>query len=348
MKSDNRAGAPFDEAAALVELERLQNAIEETRRLRVQRVDEFDAFLRSMREPPAGTEPPNDPVPTMGHVRQQVRMPIAREPAPIAHEPAPIPHPPPIPHEPPPIAHDPPPIVHETPAIAHEPAPTPHEPAPIAHHAAPIAHEPEAAAPHGPTVAPEAAPAHRKSSSFFMPMSVDSDRPMASGDVTRSRSHRSKHRVSPGAILAGAVFAIVVGTLFMMRRPEPVSPAATDTQTQSEPPRAAAPSAPTPAPASAAASPSASPAATTGPASGLQVELVPVRPVWLRVIVDGRKAMERELKANERIALSAAQSITVRAGDAGALRVSVGGQDQGTLGPSGIVVTKTFTHKPTR
>ena len=51
MTGRESAGAPFDEQAALEELERLQHAIEESRRQRGQTVEEFDAFVRSFKNP---------------------------------------------------------------------------------------------------------------------------------------------------------------------------------------------------------------------------------------------------------------------------------------------------------
>ena len=51
MTGPESAGAPFDEQAALEELERLQRAIEESRRQRGQTVEEFDAFVRSFKNP---------------------------------------------------------------------------------------------------------------------------------------------------------------------------------------------------------------------------------------------------------------------------------------------------------
>jgi hypothetical protein len=36
----------------------------------------------------------------------------------------------------------------------------------------------------------------------------------------------------------------------------------------------------------------------------------------------------------------------IRAGDAGAVRVSIAGEDQGVLGADGVVATRTFAVKP--
>ncbi len=72
-------------------------------------------------------------------------------------------------------------------------------------------------------------------------------------------------------------------------------------------------------------------------------ELRTTRPVWVRVIADGERVVERELPANARVPLTAQKTIVIRAGNAGAVRVTLAGQDQGVLGPEGTVVTRTFS-----
>jgi hypothetical protein len=64
--------------------------------------------------------------------------------------------------------------------------------------------------------------------------------------------------------------------------------------------------------------------------------------VWVRVTVDGERVLERELEAGVRIPLEAKETIVVRAGDAGAIRLTIAGKDQGVFGPDGIAVTRTF------
>jgi hypothetical protein len=78
------------------------------------------------------------------------------------------------------------------------------------------------------------------------------------------------------------------------------------------------------------------------PASG-RTEIIALRRVWVRVIVDGTRDVERELRADERVALRPGRTIVIRTGDAGAIRLTMNGQDRGTLGPQGEVVTRTFT-----
>lgn len=72
-------------------------------------------------------------------------------------------------------------------------------------------------------------------------------------------------------------------------------------------------------------------------------QIVTSRPVWVRVVADGQRVIERELQAQARIPFKATRSIVIRTGDAGALRLSIGGRDQGPLGADGVVVTRTFS-----
>jgi hypothetical protein len=100
------------------------------------------------------------------------------------------------------------------------------------------------------------------------------------------------------------------------------------------PPTPSAPEVTAPAPAA---------AAPAGPPRALTVEFVTVRPVWARITVDGRRAMEREFQADQRFPFGADRAIVVRAGDAGAFRLIVNGKDLGVLGRDGQVYERVFT-----
>lgn len=116
---------------------------------------------------------------------------------------------------------------------------------------------------------------------------------------------------------------------------------------------AATSSAPAP-PSSPAASRAQDPVAPTGaraaaqartpppPAGALQVELTTLRPVWMRVSVDGERRLEREVNANQTLAFDADRAIVVRVGDGGAVRFSVNGSDKGALGRAGYPITRSF------
>jgi hypothetical protein len=88
--------------------------------------------------------------------------------------------------------------------------------------------------------------------------------------------------------------------------------------------------------------PAAAPA-PTAPVRGVNAELRTTRPVWVRVTVDGKPVLERELAADQRLPFPADRTVVIRAGDAGAVHVSINGKDQGALGPDGQVLTRSFS-----
>lgn len=96
-----------------------------------------------------------------------------------------------------------------------------------------------------------------------------------------------------------------------------------------------------------AAPPSPSPEPPPAPAAALpspyESELTTTRTVWVRVIADGERVLERELPADTRVPIAARETLVIRTGDAGAVRLSIGGEDQGFLGREGEVTTRTFT-----
>jgi hypothetical protein len=75
----------------------------------------------------------------------------------------------------------------------------------------------------------------------------------------------------------------------------------------------------------------------------LQIELFTIRPVWLRVTVDGERRLEREVPGGQRLPFGADRSINVRAGNGGSLRLSVGGRDLGLIGRDGQIADRTLT-----
>lgn len=130
-------------------------------------------------------------------------------------------------------------------------------------------------------------------------------------------------RVAAAAIGAIALVGVLTARSWRARTPDPdvVRPAGV-----------AQPSAQ----AAAVPQPPATPAALTG-------ELSAVRRVWVRVTADGQRTVERELAAGERVPLRADRSLVVRAGDAGAVRLTINGRDEGPLGKDGLIGTRTLT-----
>jgi uncharacterized protein DUF4115 len=82
---------------------------------------------------------------------------------------------------------------------------------------------------------------------------------------------------------------------------------------------------------------------TQTPPGMVRGELAADRRVWIRVTADGVRIVEREVQANERVPLRPARTLTIRAGDAGAVRIVIDGRDRGPLGANGTSVTRTFT-----
>jgi hypothetical protein len=269
---DAQPGRPFNEHAALQELERLQRAIEETRRKRKETGEAFDAFVRSFQKE-----------------RQEAALadaiPVA--PAPVIPVVAPVPIVPVAAPTPPPAA-----IVEES-----EQAPVSVEPVPV--------------------------PA-----------------PLAESPVARRRA-----RVPMLPAVAGAALAIVAA-IVLIGRPWGTPPRASGIRNsgsggsitpENSRTVTAVPSEPrTPDPGSRVPSPAAAPAA------GVNAELTAIRRVWVRIITDGNR-VERELPAGTVVPLRAKGTLTLRIGDAGAVKVIVNDRDQGPLGRDGEVVMRTFT-----
>lgn len=147
--------------------------------------------------------------------------------------------------------------------------------------------------------------------------------PAQSIDVGPDGSTSPRRSWIPLAI--GALVIIVLAAWWLSRTPADVSDAA---------PAMATATAPAPQPAPAPAAPPADPSESV---------LTTTRPVWLRVVADGARVVNRELPGGARVPFKAEKVIEIRAGDAGAVRLSIGGRDQGPLGADGAVVTRSFT-----
>lgn len=144
-------------------------------------------------------------------------------------------------------------------------------------------------------------------------------------------------RVS-GRALAFAGAAVVGAAIFAAARWGQPSPEVT---TPAETPAAAAITLQTPPPVPV---PIAKPPASSQVGTpGVNVELTTRRRVWMRVTLDGQRAFEREVPADQHIPLHADRSILIRAGDAGAVAIRRNGRDAGPLGRDGVVGTREFT-----
>ena len=266
---------PFDERAALEEIEQARQEIERYQALRQEVIDEFDRFLKSFKrpEPPAMAAVPTPPGPAPiepPRVVPPIAVPIAQ---PIVQ---PIVEP---------IAHTPPPET--APAWTPEAALDLMEPPP----------EPE------PGVVIAASPPPRQSRTMTWLVAGGVLAILSVGGyawTTRGGRSETSNSLQPDTPTNAPIPA-----------PEPPAPAAT------------APAAPAPSP--------------------FDSVLVTTDPVWVRVIADGETIIERELAANTRIPIKAEKTIRIRTGNAGAVKLIMGGVDRGPLGREGEVITRTFT-----
>jgi cytoskeleton protein RodZ len=157
----------------------------------------------------------------------------------------------------------------------------------------------------------------------------------ASADVPADEPTEPEARSRRGWWLALAAAVIVGGAwmaMTMTQRPEVVTEAAPPG------PKTAAPD-----PSPVAPTPAAAPAAAVTPARPIRVTLATIRPVWLRVTVDGVRALEREVPAGETLSFDGDRAVLVRSGDAGGVRASMNGTDRGPLGKDGWPLTVPFT-----
>jgi uncharacterized protein DUF4115 len=86
-------------------------------------------------------------------------------------------------------------------------------------------------------------------------------------------------------------------------------------------------------------------ASTPQPTPGVVLELRTVHPVWIRVVIDGQKTIERIFQTGERLHFSADRSIVVRVGDGGGVLVKTGDVED-RFGPLGQPLTRTFMQPP--
>ena len=139
-------------------------------------------------------------------------------------------------------------------------------------------------------------------------------------------------------IAAAVVFAAVGVVLFLWSSGRDASAGAEVTRSTaaSPPPRSAEPVARPQRPVAAPVSSSAS------DPSVLAVTIDVRRPAWIRTTIDGRADVGRLFNAGETRRVTAREEIVMRAGDAGAVFVSVNGSEARALGHDGRVVTRRF------
>jgi len=260
---------PFDESAALAELERLRQAIMAARRLRQQKSDEFDAFVQGFRKPASAPPAERMPAPDRS-VAPPARVEVAQQAAVEA-------------------------------IAAPETAAAPSQPAVAIPSHADAATE---------TVAPAGVPAPRRAR-------IDKRWAFGIGGVA--------------AVIALGVLATRTGN----QSSPPPAAAAVPSEPASAPP-AETPAAPAPEPPA--------PAPAQQDAHAVVLDLRTLRPVWMRVVVDGEKKSEGMVQGGESLHFGADDSIAVRVGNGGDVLVKNGDRED-PFGDVDQPVTRRFAKR---
>ncbi|HEY0872662.1 MAG TPA: RodZ domain-containing protein [Vicinamibacterales bacterium] len=305
----DRSKEPFDERAALDALEQFQSEIRRYRRKREAVTNDFEEFVRTF--PPADdvfpTEKSSAP-PAAGPDKTPRIEPPSQTPASKAPSPASAPQAVSLrPEAGSSVDHasNRAPSVHESPQAGRDPGGAP----------AVSRKPPEVRTP--PPKKPDPRPA---------PV-------LTTPAPARSNAPRLAALLVIALTIAGAVY-------WNANRGNPAGePAGAPSATETAAPETAMPET-TPAPETPAPTPEPPPPAPP-PVTGS--EITTLRPVWVRVIADGKRVVERELPAGSKVPFTVEESLVIRAGDAGAVRLILRGADHGTLGADGDVVTRTFT-----
>ena len=333
---------PFSEDAALRELEELQQKIEASRVRRKEANEAFDRFLHTFERPPApvsiketqpepSTVPPPPSPPPVRPPEQEVQYLLQPPPASIPKDVPPVPSAPPAAPAENPIESSGvrmPPLAEP---LAKPPARI--EPLPPAFPSELPSDFPDALDLDGwDRTSASGVDAFPEESRMETPATRDPFRiESRSVPAALSMTGRNGKRIPPAAGVGAAVLVIAVVAFFALRGNRDETPP--PDQVAAEPPAAAS-------------QPAAQPAPPPVEMPPQRAEISTLRQVWIRVMVDGQKVIERELPPNTHIPLNPVSRFVVRAGDAGAVRVAIEGKDQGPVGADGQVATKAFTVPP--
>jgi len=275
MQGENPERAPWDEGAALAELERLHRAIDEWRTRRKDAGAAFDEFVSGFRTPP--------------RERERVDSSLTTRP--------------------------------RAPDGASGLTSSPLADSPRLATSATVAEAASSAEPLVPAGVPSPVNAEFPLSSIVSVLVKPGTLP----------AEQRKRRARLGVVAGGIVVLATAGVL--VTRSWQATPAGSGAQTPPAPqPAVRVPPSVVP-----------PPGQKSGPvdSSAPRTEITALRRVWVRVVVDGQSEVERELQPQDRVPLRPGRTSVIRAGDAGAIRLTINGKDQGPLGDDGEVLTRT-------
>jgi cytoskeleton protein RodZ len=200
------------------------------------------------------------------------------------------------------------------------------------------------------------------------PPEIDHEPPTTPSRTVDAEDFESSRRTAVTVLqVAGLSIVVVIAWLiYMALRPAPnvpTPPARDAMSTPAQPPptapmpvttAAGTPASDPPAPPAVAPSTatlSATPATSSGAEAALAptteaplaVSILATEACWLSLTVDGSKVVARVLQPGERVAYQARTAVTLSAGNAGALALTINGKPGKRIGGSGQVVTRTIT-----
>jgi hypothetical protein len=278
MQGENPERAPWDEGAALEELERVHRAIDEWRTKRKDAAAAFDEFVSGFRTPPREREIVESSLNSRSPAPEGAQGFAVALDAPLADSSEPV-------------------ISADLPRAASSPE----------------------------LLLPSAVPA---------PVHVEF--PLSSIVAVLVKpstlpAEQRKRRARLGVVAGGVV--VLTAAAVLLTRSWQATPAESGVQAH-----------PAPAPAALVPHSDVRPSgqrAGPGDPNAPRTEITALRRVWVRVVVDGTSEVERELQAQDRVPLRPGRTSVIRAGDAGAIRLTINGKDQGRLGDDGEVLTRT-------
>ena len=161
------------------------------------------------------------------------------------------------------------------------------------------------------------------------------EQPLAESSVSPVPRSRSP-------IVASGLVLVALGVAGWFYWRQDAQPAAL---TGPDSPRTAAAARPTPAPPAVLATPAETTAPAAAPPEVLPSRIVlrTVRPVWMRIEVDGRNDVGHEYPEGAIAEFIPSREVVIRAGDAGAVLVSIGKEPPTVMGRGGQVITRRIT-----
>ena len=202
-------------------------------------------------------------------------------------------------------------------------------------------------------------PRRERGISYNAPKASGFDRPLISpGGLAGTENRRVSTATVLGIVVAVLALVAVIGALYYVGRgaqisgvDEPdASPVSSEEvpdnpeKNRAEEPGGAAPADENPQ-AGEEPAPEEEPEAPAQPDTLTVAVSVEERPSWLSVVADGTVVLEQLAEPGFSQSFEADRQLSIRTGDAGAVFVEVNGQEVGSLGESGEVLTKTWTVK---